>query len=41
VSPISKTDWIIWRLPASISADYPARSTRSRSSASESNGPSR
>ena len=41
VSPSSKTEWIISRSPASISAVSPARSTRSRSSASDSNGPSR
>ena len=34
VSPSSKTEWIIFRSPASISADASAMSTSSRSSVS-------
>ncbi len=41
VSPSSKTEWIISRSPASMRAESRARSTRSRSSPSVSNGPSR
>ena len=41
VSPSSKTQWIILRSPASISADASAMSTSSRSSVSVENGPSR
>ncbi len=41
VSPSSKTEWIIRRSPASISADDSAKSTSSRSSVSVENGPSR
>ena len=41
VSPSSKTEWIISRSPASMSAESRAMSTRSRSSLSLSNGPSR
>ena len=41
VSPSSKTEWIIFRSPASISADASAMSTSSRSSVSVENGPSR
>ena len=41
VSPSSKTEWIISRSPASMTELSPARSTRSRSSDSLWNGPSR
>ena len=41
VSPSSKTEWIIARSRSSISWFSSARSTSSRSSASEANGPSR
>ena len=41
VSPSSKTEWIISRSCASITELSPARSTRSRSSDSLWNGPSR
>jgi hypothetical protein len=41
VSPSSKTEWIIRRSPASMSADASAMSTSSRSSVSLENGPSR
>ena len=41
VSPSSKTEWIISRSPASMRALSRATSTRSRSSLSLSNGPSR
>ncbi len=41
VSPSSKTEWIIFRSPDSITADASARSTSSRSSVSVENGPSR
>ena len=41
VSPSSKTEWIISRSSCSMSRLCSARSTRSRSSASEVNGPSR
>ena len=40
VSPSSKTEWIMRRSPASIRSDSSHRSTCSRSSASEVNGPS-
>ena len=41
VSPSSKTEWIISRSPSSMTAVSPAMSSRSRSSASLWNGPSR
>ena len=41
VSPSSKTEWIIFRSPDSITADASAMSTSSRSSVSVENGPSR
>ena len=41
VSPSSKTEWIILRSTASITSDSLARSTRSRSSFSDANGPCR
>ena len=40
VSPSSKTEWIICRSPDSMTLLASARSTSSRSSASEANGPS-
>ncbi len=40
VSPSSKTEWIICRSPDSMTLEASARSTSSRSSASEENGPS-
>ena len=40
VSPSSKTEWIISRSSGSMTLRSSARSTRSRSSASEVNGPS-
>ena len=40
VSPSSKTEWIIWRSPDSMTLLASARSTSSRSSASDANGPS-
>ena len=41
VSPSSKTDWIIWRSSAATTPRCWARSTTSRSSISEANGPLR
>ena len=41
VSPNSKTEWIIFRSPDSITAEASAKSTSSRSSVSVANGPSR
>ena len=41
VSPSSKTEWIIFCSPASISAEASAMSTSSRSSVSVEKGPSR
>ena len=40
VSPSSKTEWIICRSPDSMTLLASARSTSSRSSASDANGPS-